>query len=89
MIFIFKPKGENIDAEKKDLIARLKKTGLTEPDLFVSGMGKNHFFLLKTLLTKDRLAVEKNFSKNETFKLTQQLWLTPSLEIQFDKMRKK
>jgi len=89
MIFIFKPKGENIDAEKKDLIARLKKTGLREPDLFVSGMGKNQFFLLKTLLTKDRLAVEKNFSKNETFKLTQQLWLTPSLEIQFDKMRKK
>ena len=64
MIFIFKPKGENIDAEKKDLIARLKKTGLREPDLFVFWHGKKSIFSTQNPAHKRSLSCrEKLFKK--------------------------
>jgi hypothetical protein len=89
MIFVLKPKTKEVKQAKKELLETLKKLGLKEPDLVASQMETHPFFLLKTLLTKDRIAVEKTFSKNSSFTLAQKLWATPSLEVQFDKMRKK
>ncbi len=86
-IFIFK--GGSVDAEayKAELATKLKALGLENPSLFISGVGANHVLLLKTYLTKDRLAVEKAFANPDTFTLTQEMWLTPALEIQIDAMR--
>ena len=89
MMFIFKGDADDADAHKAELTNELNALGITEPDLSVSGTGANHVLLLKTYITKDRIAVEKAFAKHDTFKLTQELWVTPELELQLDAMRKK
>jgi hypothetical protein len=88
-VFIFK--GGETDAEvfNAELSEALQAAGIDSPDLHISGVGANYVLMLKTYLTKDRLAVEKTFSDHSTFKVTQEMWLTPELEIQIDAMRKK
>ena len=88
-IFIFKGGADDAEAYKAELATKLKTLGIKEPNLFISGVGANHVLLLKTYLTKDRLAVEKAFAKPEKFTLTQDMWLTPELEIQIEAMRGK
>ena len=88
-IFIFKGGADDAEAYKAELATELKMLGIEEPSLSISGVGANHVLLLKTYLTKDRLAVEKAFAKPDKFTLTQEMWLTPELEIQIDAMRKK
>lgn len=88
-MFIFKGDADDAEAFKAELDAELKTLGIENPDLFISGVGSNYVLLLKTYLTKDRLAVEKYFSTHDRFKITQDMWLTPELEVQIDAMRKK
>ena len=88
-MFIFKGGADDAEAYQAELAAELKTLGIEEPSLSISGIGANHVLLLKTYLTKDRLAVEKAFAQPGTFTLTQQMWLTPDLELQIDAMRKK
>jgi hypothetical protein len=88
-IFIFKGGTGDAEAYKAELSTELKTLGIENPELFISGVGANHVLLLKTYLTKDRLAVEKAFAKPGKFTLTQEMWLTPELEIQIDAMREK
>jgi hypothetical protein len=88
-MFIFKGGTDDAEAYKAELAAELKILGIEEPSLFISGVGANHVLLLKTYLTKDRLVVEKAFADHAKFTLTQEMWLTPELEIQIDAMRKK
>ena len=88
-IFIFKGGTGDPEAYKAELAAELKTLGITEPSLSISGVGANHVLLLKTYLTKERLVVEKAFAKDGTFTLTQEMWLTPELELQIDAMQKK
>jgi hypothetical protein len=87
-MFIFKGDGGDPEAFKAELATELKSTGLENPDLFVSGTDSSYVILLQTALTKDRILVEKSFSEHERFKITQELWLTPALEVQMDSMRK-
>ncbi len=86
-MFIFKGSADDAEAYKAELATELKALGVKEPNLFVSGVGANHVLLLKTYLTKDRLAVEKAFAKPGKFTLTQDMWLTPELEIQIEAMQ--
>ena len=86
-MFIFKGGMSDAEAYKAELASELKTLGIENPNLFVSGVGANHVLLLKTYLTKDRLAVEKAFSDHAKFTITQEMWLTPELEIQIDAMR--
>lgn len=88
-IFIFKGGTDDAEAYQAELASELKGLGIENPELFVSGVGSNHVLLLKTYVTKDRIAVEKAFSKPGKFTLTQEMWLTPELEIQIDAMREK
>jgi hypothetical protein len=88
-MFIFKGKGGDAEAFKAELESELRSMGIQNPDLFISGVGDNYVLLLKTYLTQDRLAVEKAFADHGTFKISQDMWLTPELEIQIDSMRKK
>lgn len=88
-LFIFKGDGDDAEAFKSGLERELKSLGLENPDLFISGVGSNYVLLLKTYLTKDRLAVEKYFATHDKFKITQDMWLTPELEVQIDAMRQK
>lgn len=87
IMFVFKGGGENAEAFKSELEAELRSIGLEDPDLFIPGTGKNYVLMLKTYITRDRIAVEKNFVDHEKFTLMQTIWLTPDLEIRFETMR--
>jgi hypothetical protein len=87
-LFIFKGEGADAEAFRLELEKTLKAVGLQDPGLQVSGSGENYVILLKTYLTKDYKTVEKEFSDHEEFKITQDMWLTPELEIQIEAMRK-
>ena len=86
-IFIFKGGAEGAEAFKADLEAELSALGIENADLFISGVGENYVLLLKTYITKDRIAVENTFVDHEKFTITQTMWLTPELEIQIDALR--
>ena len=88
-MFIFKGGGDDAEAFKTELETELNSAGIENPELFISGVGKNYVLLLKTYLTKDRIAVERTFADHDQFKITQEMWLTPDLEIQIEAMRNK
>ncbi len=88
-VFIFKSNDTDAEAFKAELTDALHAAGIASPDLHISGVGANYVLMLKTYLTKDRLAVEKTFADHGSFKITQDMWLTPELEIQIDAMRQK
>ncbi len=88
-VFIFKGDDTEAEAFKANLSEALQAAGISSPDLHISGVGGNYVLMLKTYLTKDRLTVEKTFSDSGPFTITQDMWLTPELEIQIDAMRQK
>ncbi len=88
-MFIFKGGGNAAEAFKAELEAELNSIGLEVPEVVVSGVGENYVLLLKTYITKDRIAVEKAFADPGKFTVTQEMWLTPELEIQIEAMRQK
>lgn len=88
-VFIFKGGESEAETFKAELTSALQTAGIDSPDLQISGVGANYVLMLKTYLTKDRLTVEKTFSGHDTFTITQEMWLTPELEIQIDAMRQK
>lgn len=88
-MFVFKGEGSDSATYKAELEAALKTAGIESPTVFVSGTGENYVLMLKTYLTKDYKIVEKEFSNDGKFKITQDMWLTPELEIQIDAMMKK
>ena len=87
-MFIFKGGGDDAEAFKAELEIELGSIGIEAPELSISGIGENYVLLLKTYLTKDRIAVEEAFAGHEKFQTTQEMWLTPELEIQIEAMRK-
>ena len=88
-MFIFKGGGDDAEAFKAELESELDSIGIEAPEPSISGVGENYVLLLKTYLTKDRIAIEEAFSDHGKFKITQEMWLTPKLEIQIDAMRQK
>jgi hypothetical protein len=87
-LFIFKGDANDAEAYKMALEGELKSIGIENPDLFTSGVGESYVLMLKTYLTKDRLAVATHFADHGKFKITQDMWLTPELGVQIDSMRK-
>jgi len=88
-MFIFKGGSDDAEVFKAKLESELNSLGLESPELLISGVGENYVLLLKTYLTKDRLAIENAFSDHDQFTVTQDMWLTPELEIQIEAMRQK
>ncbi len=86
-MFIFKGAGNDSEALKAELERELKSVGIENPSVNISGVGQNYVLLFKTYLTKDYLTVEKVFSDHGKFTITQDMWLTPELEIQIDAMQ--
>lgn len=87
-LFIFKITGDDAEAYKAGLQKALEDAGIKNPNLEISGEGESAVALLRTYITKDRLAVEKGFENLPDFPLTQSLWLTPEMDIQLQKMKK-
>lgn len=87
-LFILSGEGSDPEAYKAELVKTLKAEGIENPDVRVSGVGENYVLLLKTFMTGDYLTVEKAFTNHPKFKITQEMWLTPELEIQIEAMRK-
>ena len=87
-MFILKGTGADSETEKSALEAELKILGITRPSVHISRPGKNYVLIVKTYITKEGIAVEKTFSKDGRFTITQQIWVTPELETQIKAMRK-
>jgi hypothetical protein len=87
MIFIIDGKGEDAEAAKAELSSELESMGLTHPEVIVSATGENHVLVLKTYITKDRIAVKEALADHDRFRITQELWLTPELEIWIDNIQ--
>lgn len=87
-MFILKGTGDDSETEKTALETELKAIGIINPSVHISGIGKNYVLIVKTYITQEGIAVEKTFSKDGKFRITQQMWVTPELEIQLEAMRK-
>jgi hypothetical protein len=87
-MFVFKGEGGDPSALKAELEKELVSVGIESPIVQISGAGENHVLMLKTYIIKDHQMVETLFSNHGKFKITQDLWLTPELEIQIEAMRK-
>jgi hypothetical protein len=87
-LFIFSGEGSDPEAYKAELEKTLKAEGIEDPNVWVSGVGENYVLLLKTYITKDYLTVENAFANHPKYKITQDMWLTPKLEIQIEAMQK-
>jgi hypothetical protein len=81
-LFVFKSAEADLAKFQSDLEKALKAAGIDQPGLSRSGSENNQVVLLKTYLTKDRLIVEKDFSKHPELAFMQSMWLTPQLENQ-------
>ena len=86
-LFIFSGEGSDPEAYKAELVKALKAEGIKNPDVRVSDMGENYVLLLKTYMTKDYQTVENVFANHPQYKITQDMWLTPELEIQIEDMQ--
>ncbi|HEY5653869.1 MAG TPA: hypothetical protein VIR63_05840 [Pontiella sp.] len=87
-MFIFNGESEYSESFQAELEQALKKIGIENPDLSISHLGKGYVLILKTYLTKEYKAVKAAFSDHARFKITQDIWLTPELEIQLEAMSK-
>ena len=87
-LFIFKAEDADPQAGAAGLEQALKDLGLENADVRISGPGENYILLVKTYLTKDYIAVKNGFNENSVFKISQDMWLTPELEIQIEAMQR-
>ncbi len=88
-LFVFSGKEATTESFKKDLEKELKALGIESPVFLEVGSGENRVLMLKTYLTKDYLAVEKAFADHSRFAFSQELWVTPEIELQIEKMQRK
>lgn len=86
-LFVFKGEGTDAEAFKAELESELKANDINNANVQISGEGENYALLLKTYITKDYLVVQQQFADHGRFTITQDMWLTPELEIQIDSMR--
>jgi hypothetical protein len=87
-LFILSSEGSEPEAGKAELEKVLQAEGIENPHVRISGIGENYVLLLKTYITRDQLTVENTFVDHLNFKITQEMWLTPELEIQIEAMQK-
>ena len=87
VLFVFAGGGDNPQKMKDELAAELKSIGLKQPELTEVGSDGNYMLMLKTYLTRDRVAVEAAFADNDKFAMPQIWWLTPELEVQFEEWK--
>jgi len=89
-LYVFQVKDpSSVDTLKADLEKTLKELHINNPDIsFLESA--NPVLALKTYLTKDRIAVKEAFSKPDApYRIMQEMWLTPQIEIQIDALREK
>lgn len=87
-LFIFNsPRGDPTRV-KAELVMELKDAGISSPNVIASGDGANFALMIKTRIIKDGIAVEKHFSGDGKFNISQQIWLTPEIEAQIDTLQK-
>ena len=87
-LFIFTGEASDPEVVKTELEKILKAEGIENPDVTLSGMGENYVLFLKTYITGDYLTIERVFSDHPEFKITQEMWLTPEMEIHIETMQK-
>ncbi|MEE9368049.1 MAG: HEAT repeat domain-containing protein [Pontiella sp.] len=87
-LLIINGKGEGSSAIKENLEKELKAGGIENPNVQISGKDNNSVLMLTTYITRDYMTAKKLLSNHDTFSITQEMWLTPELEIQIEAMRK-
>lgn len=88
-LFLFSVEGSDAEALKNELAKALAEAGIENPNVNISGTDANRILLLKTYIAKEHLIVEEKFANHPNFKLIQDMWVTPEIEIQIEAMQKK
>lgn len=87
-LIIVKPVGKDAKSAQSALMGVLKKTGIKSPSVEISGTDDHAVLLVTTYITRN-YKIAKDFLKgNDEYSITQDMWLTPELEIQLEAMRK-
>ena len=87
-LFVFMTKGTDDEARKDELEKELKEAGIENFEVVSSTSGGNCVLMLKTYITKDYKTVQKTFAEHPSFSISQEMWLTPLMEIQIQEMQK-
>lgn len=87
-LIVIKPGKKNAEAAMERLKAELKQAGLENPSVEISGQGDNYVLMLTTYITRDYKAAKAALSDSGEFSISQDMWLTPELEIQIEALRK-
>lgn len=87
-LIVIKAREQNPEASKEALNSVLKQGGLKNPAIETSGSGDSYVLMLTTYITRDYKNAQKVLTANDHFSITQDLWLTPELEVQIEAMRK-
>ena len=89
-LFIFNGDGgKDAESFKSALVKAIKDAGVENPNVSIAGEGENYTVFVKTYITKDYLAVKRAFSNDSEYKISQDMWLTPELEIQVNSLQNK
>jgi hypothetical protein len=87
-LFIFRGADGDPEAMKSELEQALKRAEIENAQVTLSGSEANHVLLVKTYIIKDYIAVKEAFAAHPDFKITQDMWLTPEMEVQIEAMKK-
>ena len=87
-LMIIKPASKDAKSTRTALTAELEAAGLKNPEVQISGTGDVFALMLTTYITRDYQTAKKLLSNHGKFSITQDMWLTPELEIQIEAMRK-
>lgn len=89
-LIIFTSEGSDPVAEKVALEKELRDAGIQNPNVLIADEDKkNYLLIIKTYITRDRLAVEKAFASHPRFKISYNLWLTPDQEAWLESTQEK
>ncbi len=87
-VFVIGSSIEDAAASKEDLEKLIRSGGIENPDAQLTSWGKGYSLMLKTYITRDNETAKALLTDHDKFKISQELWLSPALEIQIEAMQK-
>ena len=78
---------QSAEAAEAALTEELKKAGVKNPSIEITGKGDHYVLMLTTYLVRDYQTAKEILSNHSTFSITQDIWLSPELETQIESMR--
>lgn len=85
-LFVVKAKKDKAEKAQSSLSKELKKGGIENPQIKISGNGDNFVLMVTTYITRDGQATKKLLEADDRYGIIQEMLLTPELEVQLDTM---